>query len=429
MEIKPCSELPLERLEHEISTLAAHIYAATCRWLLLIAEFDRRQGWQTWGMTSCPEWLAFKCSLSPRSARDHVRVAHTIEDLPHIRDAFAAGELSYSKVRALTRIATAETDADLAGIGRHCTAAQLDRLVRAYARGTVEDANELAERRFRDRFVSWSYDEYGMVRIEARLDPAEGMTFVKAMEAALDAEPGGSAEPEAESFSHRAADALVHISETYLRAGPQTGKGGDRYLVVLHADQGTLSNPAVPRNRCHLDDGPSLAPETLRRLACDCSLVEVVDDEDLENGGRKTRTIPAATRRVVRIRDEGRCTWPGCERKAWLDCHHIVFWAEGGEHEASNLVLLCRKHHRAVHEGRFSVRKDQEGITFLRPDGTELPKSASLKKAGRSLEGRNRSLGVIPDGETCMTLSFEPVDYSDLVYGLRSTERFRPDLN
>jgi hypothetical protein len=387
-------------------------------------------------MTSCAEWLAFKCSLSPRSAREHVRVAHAIEDLSHIRDAFAAGELSYSKVRALTRIATAETDADLAGIGRHCTAAQLDRLVRAYARGSVEDANELAERRYRDRFVSWNYDEYGMVRIEARLDPAEGMTFVKAMEAALDEElANGSAEPQSdgstdpESFSQRAADALVDISETYLQGGYRAGKGGDRYLIVVHADQEVLGNPAVPRNRCHLDDGPALAPETMRRLACDSGLVEVVDDGNSLNSGRKTRTIPSATRRAVEIRDEGRCTWPGCERNGWLDCHHIVFWTEGGEPEVSNLVLLCRKHHRAVHEGRFWVEKDQEGFAFMRPDGTQLPKTAPLKAAGQSLEDRNGSLGIAPGGETCMTLSWEPLDYSDLVYGLRATERFRPDLN
>ena len=94
----------LERLETEIVELAAQIHAATCRWLGLVAEFDRREGWKAWGCRSCAHWVAWRCSLSDVAARDQVRVARRLEGLPLVRAAYAAGELSYSKVRALTRV-------------------------------------------------------------------------------------------------------------------------------------------------------------------------------------------------------------------------------------------------------------------------------------------------------------------------------------
>lgn len=99
-------EHPLEVIEHEITRLAAHIYAATCRWLLLVAEFDRRMGWASWGARSCAHWLSWRWGISLVSAREQIRVARALEGLPQIRDASSKGQVSYSKVRALVRVAT-----------------------------------------------------------------------------------------------------------------------------------------------------------------------------------------------------------------------------------------------------------------------------------------------------------------------------------
>jgi Domain of unknown function (DUF222) len=130
------SELPLEHLEHEICELASRIYASSCRWLELVAEFDRRKGWWAWeGTRSTADWLAWKCALGTRAAREQVRVARALAELPGIHGAFAWGELSYSKVRALTRVATAESEAELLELARHATAAQLERLIGIYRRG------------------------------------------------------------------------------------------------------------------------------------------------------------------------------------------------------------------------------------------------------------------------------------------------------
>jgi hypothetical protein len=135
------ADLPLEQLAEEITRLSAHLAAATCRWLVLVGEFDRRAGWQQWGCRSCADWLAWRCGLVPGAAREHVRVARALADLPRIRETFDRGELSYSQVRALTRVATAECEAELVLIARYATAAQLERVVRTY-RGVL--ATELA---------------------------------------------------------------------------------------------------------------------------------------------------------------------------------------------------------------------------------------------------------------------------------------------
>src|SRR5207247_2233071 len=125
-------ELTLAELEDEIATLASHLYAGTCRWLELVAELDRRGAWAESGSGSCAEWLAWRCALSPRAAREHVRVARRLGELPLIRAAFGRGRLSYAKVRALTRVATAESEDELLALARHATAAQLDRMIGAY---------------------------------------------------------------------------------------------------------------------------------------------------------------------------------------------------------------------------------------------------------------------------------------------------------
>src|SRR5437879_13076342 len=128
------AELPLEYLESEITALAAHVNAALCRWLLLVAEYDRREGWASWGMASCAHWLNWKCGISLRTGHEHVRVGRCLEELPAVRDAFSRGEVSYSKVRAITRIATSETEETLVMWARPGTASQLERIVRPYGR-------------------------------------------------------------------------------------------------------------------------------------------------------------------------------------------------------------------------------------------------------------------------------------------------------
>ena len=172
--------VPLERLEAQICELAGHLAAATCRFLVLLGDFDARKGWADWEMTSCAQWLSWKCQLSSGTAREHVRVARALRDLPVIRAEFGAGRLSYAKVRALTRIATPDSDASLAEMAGPMTANQLDKF--AHAHHTVTRAMD--EQARIQRRLTWRHEDDGSVSLSVRLPPEDGAALLTAMRAA-----------------------------------------------------------------------------------------------------------------------------------------------------------------------------------------------------------------------------------------------------
>jgi hypothetical protein len=190
--------MPLERLEHEIAELAAHINAATCHWLLLVGEFDRREGWAEWDCKSCVHWLSYRCGLSPSAAREQVRVARRLDALPAIRATFADGELCYSQVRALTRIATGETERDLIMVARHATAAQLDVVVRGY-RSVLGYELGASRPEHERRYLRCDHEEDGSLLIRARLPADEGALLLAALEAGRDAIRAGRTDRAAET--------------------------------------------------------------------------------------------------------------------------------------------------------------------------------------------------------------------------------------
>lgn len=171
--VEGSAAMPTERLEAEITSLAGHLAAATCRWLLLIAEFDRRRGHESWGCRSCADWLSWHCGVDRRTAQDHVRVGHALADLPAIRAGFAAGEVSYSKVRAMTRVANADNEDALLSIARYGTTAHLEIAVRGYRRTMSQEDLDDAERRHRGRYFRWWHDDDGMVHFRGCLPPED----------------------------------------------------------------------------------------------------------------------------------------------------------------------------------------------------------------------------------------------------------------
>ena len=172
--------VPLERLEERICELAAHLAAGTCRFLQLVAEFDARRGWAAWDLPSCAAWLAWKCQVAPGTAREQVRVARALAGLPVITGQFAAGRMSYAKVRALTRIAAPATEAGLAEITGPMTAAQCERFAAAHRQAA--DDQELANRAARRVRVQVAED--GLVTITAKLPAADGAVVLQALRAA-----------------------------------------------------------------------------------------------------------------------------------------------------------------------------------------------------------------------------------------------------
>jgi hypothetical protein len=378
--------LTLRELEAQITELAGHLNAAHYRWLSLIGEFDRRQGWSDGATQSCAHWLNWKCGIDMGAAREKVRVAHSLEQLPRISAAMARGELSYSKARALTRVACPQTEAYLLSIALHGTAAHVEKVVRQYRR--AQEAEELSReaRQQATRTVTYFYDDDGSLILKGRLPADIGALLIKALDSAVNdpAVREVSAETPARqaargvvveacderaSWGARRADALGRIAESFLQHGAEALNGGDRHQIVVHVDVETLREGGA--GRCELEDGPSLAVETVRRLACEASIVSVLENEqgDPLNVGRKTRSVPPALRRALNARDRG-CRFPGCPNARYVDAHHIHHWARGGETKLSNLVQLCRFHHRQVHEGRVLIQSLDEGaLRFLRPDG------------------------------------------------------------
>ena len=187
------AEVPLERVEAQICELAGHLAAATCRFLVLLGDFDDRRGWASWDMNSCAQWLSWKCQMSSGTAREHVRVARALRDLPVIRGEFGAGRLSYAKVRALTRIAAPDTEAGLAELAGPMTANQLERFARAHRQVSSAD-DEAARVR---RRLAWRFEEDGSLSGTFRLPPLQGAVLLKALRAAVgDLEHPHAADPE-----------------------------------------------------------------------------------------------------------------------------------------------------------------------------------------------------------------------------------------
>ncbi len=352
---RPSVQTSLEVLEYEICTLAARLASETCRWLLLVAEFDAREGWAEWGLNSCAEWLSWRCGIGIGAARDHVRVARMLGCLPLVQAAFAAGELSYSKVRALTRVASEKTEAELVELARHATGAQLEKLCGKYGqvlRATREQARAMNER----QALHLHWDDDGMLIVHGRLAPEDGAALMRALEQAAASVPADTQEFGAAAVR---AQALVGLA---------TGGSQDVELVV-HVDAQTLSAEEIGQ-QAEVEGGPVLAPETVRRLGCDAALVAIIErDGKPLSVGRRTRAIPPALRRALRSRDQG-CRFPGCTHSRYLHAHHIEHWARGGATEIDNLLELCSHHHRLVHEGGFTVTGRAGGEPeFRAPDG------------------------------------------------------------
>jgi Domain of unknown function (DUF222)/HNH endonuclease len=383
--------VPTERLEAWVSELAAHLAAATCRMLTMVGELDRRRAWASWGMTSCAAWLSWHCGLGMNAAREQVRVARALPRLPLLHAEFAAGRLSYSKVRAITRIATQELERDLVELAQASTAAQVERWVRGYRRADrLEGTGDS-----KPYEVNWYRDDDGALVVRARLAPEDGTLLLAALDAARTALASGSvsAETSAEGSSGSGlprrvdtVDALLHLVHSALTAAPVDVSGSDRYQVVVHVDADVLASAPEDKQadpvaageaaggRCALNGGPAVSVHTAWRMACDAQVRAMVHDTVTGRPvdvGRAKRLATATQRRLLLERDGG-CTFPGCSHTRFLHVHHVVHWLHGGPTDVRNLILLCTAHHRVVHEGGVTVTADGSRFVFRGPDGREI---------------------------------------------------------
>ncbi|MCB1844378.1 MAG: DUF222 domain-containing protein, partial [Halioglobus sp.] len=314
-------------LEDEITELAAHLNAATFRLLTLISEFDERHGWSGAGLKSCAHWLNWKCGIALGAAREKVRVAHAIKGLPQISSALRAGKVSFSKVRAMTRVATPHNEDYLLMIARHGTASHVERLVRNYRKVKRSEALARDNQLHALREVRGYFDDDGSYVLKARLSPEQGARFAQALDTAMaanfDPQRKTPEDVSAEtSIAARRADALERIVDSYLCGDESAAIGGDRVTLHLHTDIHTLQTDGEG-TEAELEPGARVSAETSRRLSCDCGVVHWLGDAGNPahagqpalattlNIGRRTRSIPPAIRRALHRRDGG-CRFPGC---------------------------------------------------------------------------------------------------------------------
>ena len=367
--MKPADLARIDELDNHILSLCTRINTATYELLVMIREFDEHAGWLQWSLNSCAEWLAWRCDLSMTTAREKVRVAHALKTLPRIASAFSTGELSYAKVRALTRVANRDNEQALLKFALRTTAAVVADRCRELRCGSA-DSLDAATRAYAGRSLRIRRDPHrGIMTITVELPMDAGEVVEKALEMAHDDDSSEIPDFAETSWSSRQADALVTMATGFLSGDGGETRSADTHLVTVHVDQSALAG----------NEGRAGLPiESVKRLCCDSQAVVITEDSHGEplGIGRKSRIVPPAIARAVRARDHDRCTFPGCNNRRFLQCHHVEHWSNGGETSLENLMLLCTRHHTLVHEGGFRIEKDiRDKWFFVKPDGVAVPAS------------------------------------------------------
>lgn len=399
----PLDESAADALAGKICAAASVAAQSECRLLELIGAFDAGDAVRWWdGVSSLAHWLSWACSMSPGTAREHVRVARALRRMPTIRAAFREGRLSYSKVREVSRVVDTVDDAQLCALALTATAAQLAKTVSGYR--TAAGTRIHQQRR---RGLTWTEREPGTIDLRLRLPKDEATVLLAAISAARaqfgsppsrpstsSSEPGTDTDTETDTApAYTSADAILDVARGFLRSAPEDRSGEDRTLVVVQvqADQlvtpeaagtGTTTGdvpagtPDAPEPTCQVQGLGGVEPETARKVACDSDVLAALldDHRDVLALGRTRRLVSRSLRRALMIRDRGCCQFPGCHRTRHLKAHHVRHWADGGPTDLDNLMLLCQFHHTVVHEGGMIVQRSDApaaaGWQFLMPDGT-----------------------------------------------------------
>jgi hypothetical protein len=369
------SALPDQRLEDDFAELQRASELLEAERLRRLAEIHRRGSFRRYGLLSIVSWLASRFGMAWSTAREQARVARALETMPRTRAAFVSGEVTSSAVRVLVDAREAhpdrfEEDETLLLEAAHVHSARDFARVVAYWRQAQDEVPD-AERQRDARRLHVSATMFGMVRVDGDLDPETGETLITALRAVQDSDVHSSDRTDDRTPAQRRADALGEICRQWLDSADRPSVAGERPHVTVTVDVDALQGRADGRSE--LDHAGPVHPAVALRMACDASITRMIlrgGSEPLDVG-RRTPVIPASMRRAVVVRDR-HCRFPSCDRPhAWCDAHHVVHWARGGPTALSNLVLLCRPHHRLVHAG-FRLDLEDGKPVFRRPEGSIL---------------------------------------------------------
>ncbi len=361
-----------EEVEGDLIEMERQMGALEVEQARRVAEVERRGSYRRDGYLSFTCWVGQKLRMAANAAARLVRFARAIREMPVTRAALSDGEISRSSVDVLVKAREpypqefASAEDTLVEAARNLDVRDLRHAV-TYWRQAIDHlgAEEEAERLHELRRLHVSATLEGMVRVDGDLDPETGQVLISALRSVEDTWARSGAE-DGRTFAQRRADAVGEICRQSLDLSGRPEVAGERPHVVVRVDLGALGGGV---GQAELEDAGPITPEQARRIACDAGVSRVITRGPSEplDVGRKTPVVSAALRRAVVERDRD-CAFPACDRpQAWCDAHHVRHWADGGETALSNLVLLCRGHHRMIHGGRFAVRMDEGRPRFSGP--------------------------------------------------------------
>jgi hypothetical protein len=374
------AELPDAHIEDDFAELHRAVEQLEVERLRRLAEIDRRRLFERDGHLSAVAWLVSRFKVAWGTAREHVRLARALDEMPTTRAALEEGDVSLSAARVLATAHDADPEAfgeaenTLVDAARIHSVSDLQR-VAAYWRDAAAKERALAgdDGALNRQTFRASKTFLGRVRTDGDLNTETGELLLTALDAQLSADARTPAEGDERTPAQRRADALGEICRQWLDLADRPTVAGERPHVTLTVSVQTLQGLAS--SSCELEHVGPVPLETAHLLTCDCSLARVVLSGRSEplDVGRRTAVVPPSMRRAVSVRDR-HCRFPGCDRPpSWCDAHHVVHWADGGPTALHNLVLLCRRHHRLIHRPRgFRLEMVDDQPVFRRADGSIL---------------------------------------------------------
>lgn len=386
-ETDPARRAEANAIGEDIASVAARMTVSEAYILARVRDVDARSLWRDAASKSCAHWLAWWLKLDLDTARERVRVARRLGDLPPVMAELESGRLSYSQARAIARVATPENVEQLLGHAKKKTAVELEQICRRYGRHLAAEAPPKPS----DRYLRSKRLDNGLVRIDAALFPDEAQRVMAAIESILRATKcpppvaPAAPDPSAEvcpqpTLREKRADALVAMADQVLAEPGALSRAVRQELTVI-VDQATLEG-REGATRCELADGTPVAPETVERVACSATTRHMVVDAKGTplDVGRRSRRISEKMMAALVERD-GHCTFPGCTSRAYLEGHHVRHWTRGGATKLSNLAAECAFHHRAVHEGGFRCEVEDGELVYYSPEGKRLPRTPAPRCA------------------------------------------------